>query len=154
MNRADVVAFMKKHGIPRPEEDTFKPRRILVVDDDPAVVENISVSLSGESPNYEVESAGDCFEAGLKVQSFKPDAVILDIMMPGISENWACRQIKTNPDTKDTKVLVLSDYLDQDIFHRMEKSGGGICFCNPVDLSRIKEGLDNILGLETQTSVI
>lgn len=154
MKRADVIAFMRKHGIPRPEKDTLKRKRILVVDDDPRVIENISMNLSGEDLNYEVETAKDCFEAGLKVQSFKPDAVILDIMMPGISESRVCRQIKTNPDTKDAKVIVLSDYLDQDIFHRMEKNGEGICFCNPVDLSRIKEGLDLILGLETQISVI
>lgn len=154
MKRTDVIAFMKKHGIPTPEMDTSKRRRILVVDDDPTVIENISMSLTGEDLNYEIESANNCFEAGLKVQSFKPDAVILDIMMPGISETRVCRQIKTNPDTKDTKVIVLSNYLDQGIFDRMENSGEGICFCNPVDLSRIKEGLDFILGLKMQASAI
>ena len=154
MKRTDVIAFMKKHGIPAPEKDTSNRKRILVVDDDPKVIENISINLEGEDLHYEVESARNVFEAGLKIQIFKPDAVILDIKMPGISENRVCRQIRTNPDTKDTKVIVLSDYLDQGIFDRMEKNGEGICFCNPVDLSRIKEGLDFILGLETQTSVI
>ena len=154
MKQADVIAFMEKHGIPLPEKDSAKPKRILVVDDDPKVIKSISRNLLGDDLNYEIETAKDCFEAGLKVQSFKPDAVILDIMMPGISENRVCRQIKANPDTKDAKVIVLSNYLDQDIFHRMEKNGEGICFCNPVDLSEIKEGLDHLLGLETQASVI
>lgn len=152
MKQTDLIAFMKKHGIPTPEKDRTERKRILVVDDDPTVIENIAMSLSGETLNYEVESAKNVFEAGLKLQIFKPDAVILDIMMPGISENRVCRQIKTNPDTKDTKVIVLSNYLDQDLFDRMEKNGEGICFCNPVDLSRIKEGLDFILGFETQAS--
>lgn len=148
MNRADVEAFMKKQGIPIPNADESGPKRILVVDDDPIIVETVVMGLSEDPHHYEVESAMDGFEAGLKVQSFKPHVVILDIMMPGIKGYEVCKQIKTNPETSATKVIVLSAYLDKDKFDRMEENGADICFCKPLPLPRLKEEVASILGLK------
>jgi len=147
MNRADLEAFMNKQGIPIPVKEESGPKRILVVDDDPIIVETVVMGLSEDDHHYEVESAMDGFEAGLKVQSFKPHLVILDIMMPGIKGYEVCRQIKTNPESSDTKVMVLSAYLDKEKFDRMEENGADICFCKPLTLPVLKQEVAKILGI-------
>jgi len=140
--------FMRRQGIPIPGEDSeTDPKRILVVDDDPFIVETITMGLSEDEHDYEVRSASDGFDAGLKVQSFKPHVVILDIMMPGIKGYEVCKKIKANPETKNTKVIVLSAYLDKDKFQKMKDNGADICFSKPLPLPKLKKEIAAILGL-------
>lgn len=149
MKKADLEEFMERQGIPIPGRDTGDSvrKRILVVDDDPIIVETVVMGLSEDVNNYEVDSASDGFEAGLKVQSFRPHVVILDIMMPGIKGYEVCKMIKSNPETEKTKVIVLSAYLDKKKFDRMEKNGADICFCKPLPLPKLKHEVARILDL-------
>ncbi len=109
IKQADLEAFMKKQGIPIPDGEPVDDRkRILVVDDDPIIVETIVQALEEDEFDYEVISASDGFEAGLQVNHFHPHLLILDIMMPDIKGYEVCQKIKSNEDTSDTKIVVLS----------------------------------------------
>ena len=110
IKRNNLEAFMKKQGIPIPQQSDQPDRRIriLVVDDDPIIVETIVLAFEEDEHDYEVISASDGFEAGLQVEHFKPNLLILDIMMPDIKGYEVCRKVKSNPQTKDTKIIVLS----------------------------------------------
>ncbi len=67
------MKFIRKQDIPIPESEAKDARRrILVVDDDPIIVESIVQSLEEDEHDYEVISASDGFEAGLQVNHFKP----------------------------------------------------------------------------------
>lgn len=148
INRKDLEAFMTRQGIPIPETVTDENRkRILVVDDDPIIVESIVQSLEEDEHDYEVISAADGFEAGLQVNHFKPHILILDIMMPDIKGHDVCRKIKTSPETKNTKIIVLSAYLDEEKFARMKEYGADACFSKPLPLPQLKQEVARMLGL-------
>lgn len=137
---------MHEQGIPIQETipvDTRK--RILVVDDDPIIVESIVQALEEDMRDYEVVSAADGFEAGLQVSHFKPDLLILDIMMPDIKGYEVCRKIKSNPETMNTKIIVLSAYLDDEKFKKMKEYGADACFSKPLPLHRLKEEVAGML---------
>jgi CheY-like chemotaxis protein len=68
---------------------------ILVVDDDPDLVEAISMKL--ESKDYRVEKAYDGIEAWDKIQEERPDLIILDVMMPRKNGYELCDELKNNP---------------------------------------------------------
>jgi excisionase family DNA binding protein len=73
INKADLEAFMNKQGIPIPNGETVEGKlKILVVDDDPIIVETIVQALEEDEFDYEVISASDGFEAGLQVNHFAP----------------------------------------------------------------------------------
>ncbi len=149
INRKDLEAFMKKQGIPIPETMTADERKkILVVDDDPIIVESIVQSLEEDEHDYEVISAADGFEAGLQVNHFKPHILILDIMMPDIKGYDVCKRIKSNPETKDTKIIVLSAYLDEEKFTQMKEYGADACFSKPLPLPQLKEEVARQLNLK------
>ncbi len=146
INKKALEAFMKKQGIPIPNGEVGDERiRILVVDDDPIIVETIVLALEEDESDYEVISASDGFEAGLQVNHFKPHLLILDIMMPDIKGYEVCNKVKSNPDTKDTKIIVLSAYLDEEKFKKMKDYGADACFSKPLPLPQLKEEVARLL---------
>jgi len=148
IKKSHLEEFMKKQGIPIPDDKLDDARkRILIVDDDPIIVETIVQSLEEEEYNYEIISASDGFEAGLQVNHFKPHLLILDIMMPDIKGYEVCRTVKENQDTKDTKIIVLSAYLDDEKFRKMKEYGADLCFSKPLPLAQLKVEVASLLGL-------
>ncbi|MBW1900275.1 MAG: response regulator [Deltaproteobacteria bacterium] len=148
INKTDLEDFMRKQGIPIPEEDLDEGRRrILVVDDDPIIVETIVQALEEDEHDYDVISASDGFEAGIQVNHFKPHLLILDIMMPDIKGYEVCKKIKSDKETKDTKIIVLSAYLDEEKFKKMKENGADVCFSKPLPLPQLKAEVAGLLGL-------
>ncbi|BBO74461.1 histidine kinase [Desulfosarcina widdelii] len=149
IKRMDMENFMRRQGIPIPEAEGADERhRILVVDDDPIIVETIVQALEEDEFDYEVISASDGFEAGLQVNHFHPHLMILDIMMPDIKGNEVCRKIKSNEDTRDIKIIVLSAYLDEEKFKEMKDHGADVCFSKPLPLPQLKEEVARLLELK------
>ncbi len=144
-----LEAFMEKQGIPIPVGEVEGERkRILVVDDDPIIVETIVLALEEDESDFEVISASDGFEAGLQVNHFKPHLLILDIMMPDIKGYEVCQKVKSNPETKNTKIVVLSAYLDEEKFKQMKEYGADVCFSKPLPLPQLKEEVARLLELK------
>ncbi|MBN1831981.1 MAG: response regulator [Deltaproteobacteria bacterium] len=148
IKKSDLEDFMRKQGIPIPQEEVVDERkRILIVDDDAIIVETIVQALEEEQYDYELISAADGFEAGIQVNHFRPHLVILDIMMPDIKGYEVCRKIKSNEETKDTKIIVLSAYLDDEKFKKMREYGADLCFSKPFPLPQLKEEVARLLGM-------
>src|SRR4029453_11381657 len=81
-------------------------RRLLVVDDDPQVYKIISRLLDPDK--YSVEGAEDGLAALKKMGDLKPELLVLDLMMPGMSGWEVCQAVKGNPGTREVMILVLS----------------------------------------------
>ncbi|MBS3917260.1 MAG: response regulator [Deltaproteobacteria bacterium] len=149
IKKEDLDQFLRDKGMPLPEEPKGEERkRILVVDDDKIIVETIVQSLEEDEFGYEMISASDGFEAGLQVSHFKPDLLILDIMMPDINGYEVCQKVKSNPESKDTKIIVLSAYLNDEAFKQMKDYGADACFSKPLPLEQLKFEVAKLLGLK------
>src|SRR5665648_183596 len=83
-----------------------EPIRVLVVDDDAAVVETVRAGL--EADGMHVVSAGDGAEALDVLRREDVDVIILDIMMPRVDGWMALMEIRGNPATADTPVIMLT----------------------------------------------
>src|SRR4030066_445496 len=139
IKKEDLDQFLKDKGMPIPEEAKSEERKkILVVDDDKIIVETIVQALEEDEFGYEMISASDGFEAGLQVNHFKPDLMILDIMMPDINGYEVCQKLKSVSETQDIKIIVLSAYLDDDAFKKMKEYGADACFSKPLPLEQLK----------------
>ena len=78
-------------------------QKVLIVDDDSNIAELISLYFTKEM--YEARTAGDGEEALRIFESFQPDIVILDLMLPGKDGYEGCREIRQK---KDTPIIMLS----------------------------------------------
>jgi DNA-binding response OmpR family regulator len=83
---------------------------ILVVDDDPDLVESVSMRL--ESEGFQVAKAYDGVEAWDRIKDERPHMLILDVMMPRKNGYELCNEIKKDDNYKDITVLLLTAVAD------------------------------------------
>ncbi len=83
-----------------------KDTLILVVDDDPHSL--IGTARIIEKEGYRVIKAANGQECLDKTKSDKPDLIVLDVVLPDIDGTEVCKQIKTDPDLKDTFIVLFS----------------------------------------------
>jgi len=144
--KEDLERVLRELGFPLPAEMRREGRkRILVVDDDTIIVETLVQALEEDEHGYDVYSAADGFEARLQIAHFKPDLLILDIMMPDIDGYEVCRKLKSTPAGKEVKVIVLSAYLDAEAFEQMRTCGADACFSKPLPLAQLKREVAKLL---------
>ena len=79
---------------------------ILIVDDDPDLVETVSMML--ESKGFEVGKAYDGIEGEEAIKKRRPDVLILDVMMPRKNGYELCKELKSNKWTKEIPVILLT----------------------------------------------
>ena len=81
-------------------------KRVLIADDEPNIVASLEFLM--EQAGYEVKVAASGQEALALVASFRPDLVLLDVMMPGKNGYEVCQRLKSDPATREVKVVMLS----------------------------------------------
>ena len=79
---------------------------VLVVEDEPAQREVLAYNLEAEGFAVSRAETGD--EALLLVEEDKPDIIVLDWMLPGVSGIEVCRQVKSKPETRSIPIIMLS----------------------------------------------
>jgi len=79
---------------------------VLIVDDDPDLVETVAMML--ENKGFEVGKAYDGVEGEESVKNRRPDALVLDVMMPRKDGYKLCRDLKGNEATRDIPIILLT----------------------------------------------
>lgn len=82
------------------------PKRVLIADDEPAIV--ISLDFLMRKNGFDTDVARDGEEALAKVDSFRPDLVLLDLMLPFRSGLDVCRALRSAPGFSQLKVIMLT----------------------------------------------
>jgi len=81
-------------------------KKILLVDDEPNILVALEYLMS--SIGFVVEKALDGESALKKVENFNPEIIVLDVMMPGINGFEVAKQLRTNPQFADIKIVFLT----------------------------------------------
>jgi DNA-binding response OmpR family regulator len=100
------------------------PRKVLVVDDDPDILEAISMIL--ESQGYKVVTARDGIEALANLKAEKPDLMILDLLMPKMDGFAVCKELQDPRWAKyrDIPILILTSVREEASRRRYELETG------------------------------
>lgn len=126
----EVVERFARSGNPSGNKG---PLRILIVDDDQALVGFLVELLGDYNGQTLLETAYDGFEAGHKVMAFRPDVVLLDLMMPGMRGTEVCKRIKSFPGYAGIRVFGMSGYLTPENEQELLAAGAERCFAKPLD---------------------
>lgn len=119
-------------------------KKILLVDDE-VIIRKLARNTLG-SQNYEIMEAADGDEALRLVSEEHPDLVLLDVRMPGKNGFEVCRAIKSNPDTSDILVIMLTAELMEEDMQEGIQCGATDFFTKPFSplelMNKIKEYLE------------
>ena len=140
VDRPVLKAFLQRRGAPIDPEVFAEPtKRVLIIDDEPAVVEIVTRGLRQSGEGLQLATARGGFEAGLQVATFKPALLILDLMMPGIDGFQVCQLIRQNPATAHSKILVITAFGNHENIRRALQAGADDFMHKPLDLERLRE---------------
>jgi PAS domain S-box-containing protein len=123
-----------------------RPFKILLVDDEKAVVEMVKKALEMER-NYEVETAHDGNEALIKIGVYHPDLLILDIFMPKMDGVEVCQAIKKQPELKDMKVIIFTGYPEHEKINKVAEMGYTKVISKPFQLEEFMKEVEGMLGI-------
>ena len=99
-------------------------RRVLLVDDEKSFTSLLKLNLE-DTGNYEVRVENWAEDALKAAKEFKPDIVLLDIIMPRMPGGNVAMQLKEDPALKDTPVIFLTAAVRQ---HQIDENDGIICY--------------------------
>ena len=123
--------------------------RILIADDEPFNRELLEAFLS--EGNYELEYAADGQET-LDKTAFKPDLILLDVMMPKLSGFEVCEKLKKEPETSSVMILMVTALSDLGDVERAVAVGCDDFLSKPINQIELLIRVENLLKLRSVTS--
>ena len=121
--------------------------RVLIADDNMANVELLEAYLAG--CDYEIAIAVDGAEALEMAESFKPNLILLDIMMPKLSGFEVCEALKNNPQTRGIMILMVTALTDLGDIERAVAAGCDDYLSKPVNKAELLKRVENLLKLQS-----
>ena len=119
-------------------------KKILIVDDELMVRDLVKVGLKDEG--YEVFEAKDGIEALNMAREIVPDAIILDVMMPGKIGYQVCTALKNDPKTEHIHIIYLTARGGPSSTKAVELSGGDDFLAKPFDPAELRKKIRKGLG--------
>ncbi len=140
--RLDVLDFLRKYGYPIPEDLRVGKPKVVAIDDDPNVLASLRRVLSRR---FDLTAFQDPFDALVAVGTQQPDAIILDIKMPGLDGIRLLDRLKALESTSHIRTIIYSSHEDM----RQEAlDGGAYDFILKGEVSSLRESLERLMGLD------
>jgi two-component system alkaline phosphatase synthesis response regulator PhoP len=113
---------------------TARPR-ILIAEDNPEGMELLEAYLTGS--DYDVDTAADGEETLQKVKSWRPDLILLDVMMPKISGFEVCKRLKGDAATRDIVVMMVTALDQHSDVDRAVEAGTNDFLTKPINKTEL-----------------
>lgn len=135
-----VELFARQHKIAL-QPAAHEELHILIVDDDEQLARYIFEVLNTRPDKIKLEIAENGFEAGKMVQTFEPDIVLLDLMMPGLDGFSVCRMLKEDPNTAAIRIIAMTGYHTPDNVEQIISAGAETCLAKPLNVDALYEAI-------------
>lgn len=144
--REQLYAFMKDNGIPTDALESGK-RRVLIVDDDEELVELLS-DVFAKDGRFDIRTANNGFDAGMLVREFRPDLVVLDVMLPDINGKEVCQRVRSDERLESVKIICISGMVEQDKIAELREAGANDFMHKPFNVDRLLDRACDLLEIE------
>ena len=130
--REQLYMFMRENGIPTDALDSGK-RKVLVVDDDEDLVELIVDALERDG-RFDIRSVNNGFQAGMLIKEFRPDLIVLDVMLPDINGKEVCTLVRSQKAMDDVRIICISGMVEADKVQELRDAGANDFMQKPFDV--------------------
>jgi CheY-like chemotaxis protein len=121
----------------------MESKKVLVVDDDRSVVEMLKDLLG--VLGYTVDTAEN--ETGLRksLTQSKPDAILMDVNMPGMDGISLCRSLRLSPGTAHIPIIIITGFTDKETYNDAMLFGASGFIVKPFEVSEVQKKLEECL---------
>jgi excisionase family DNA binding protein len=141
----DAVLGQRQAGT-RPSGADAAPLRVVVVEDDPALLRLYGMQLEGFQPPLDVTLAANGYEGLVRIGEAKPDLLITDLAMPGIDGFMMLRALQSDPELRGMRILVVSGMTEDAIRARRGLPARVTLFPKPLKLEQLEAFIRGILS--------
>ncbi len=149
--REALYKFMKDNGIPTDALESGK-RKVLLVDDDAELVEVMNKFLD-EDGRFEVRIASNGFDAGMMVKEYRPDIIVLDVMLPDINGKEVCHRVRADTTLEDVRILCISGMIEEDKIQELRLAGADKFLHKPFDVEELIDEMCSLLEIEPASTL-
>lgn len=143
----DLVDFMQRFEMPIPPDLVARPKRILIVEDDPSVQRMLTRALES-LPAVEITACVGGLEALMAIGKEAPDLLVLDVRIPQVNGIEVCRVLKSSELTKPIKIIAISgEVLDPSAREFLRAHADGF-FAKPLAIGEFKDLAAGLLELD------
>ena len=140
---SEFQRFLLAQGRPAYPTATEPRTRVLLVDDEPLVVQMLH-DLLVDGP-FAIETATDGYEALVKVGTFRPALIILDVVLAGLDGIEACRCLRRMPETRDVRILGVTGH--PSMAPVLLGAGADACVTKPLDLNVVCREINRLTSV-------
>jgi excisionase family DNA binding protein len=140
--RLDVLDFLRKYGYPIPDVLKMGKPKVVAVDDDPAVLATLRRTLSRR---FDLTTFQDPFDALVAVGNLQPDALVLDVKMPGLDGVRCLERLKSIDATSHIRCIVYSTHEEM---KKNATDAGAYDFIKKGEAAELRDSLERLMGLE------
>jgi excisionase family DNA binding protein len=144
--RDQLFAFMRDNGIPTDQLESGK-RKVLIVDDDLELVELITDALERDI-RFEFRTVNNGFDAGMMVKEYRPDLIVLDVMLPDINGKEVCQRVRADKTMADVHIICISGMVEEDKVAELREAGANDFMHKPFEVERLIERMCQQLDME------
>lgn len=141
-----LYRFMKENGIPTDALESGR-RKALIVDDDEELVELIRDVLDADG-RFDIRVANNGFEAGMTVKEYRPDIIVLDVMLPDINGKDVCELVRADSALDDAIIICISGMVEADKVDDLLEAGANEFLQKPFEVEYLVERMCNLLDVE------
>ena len=141
-----LYRFMKDNGIPTDALESGR-RRALIVDDDEELVELIRDVFDADG-RFDVRVANNGFDAGMLVKEYKPDIIVLDVMLPDINGKEVCQRVRSDSTLDDVRIICISGMVEADKINDLKEAGANEFMQKPFEVDVLFSHVCGLLDIE------
>ena len=135
--RESLYKFMKDNGIPTDALESGK-RKVLLVDDDTELLELMNKVIEDDG-RFEVRIATNGFDAGMMVKEYRPDVIVLDVMLPDINGKEVCHRVRADSTLEEVRILCISGMIEEDKIQELRLAGADDFLSKPFPTNYVSD---------------
>ena len=144
--RDQLFSFMRDNGISTDALENGK-KKLLIVDDEQDLVELMSDAFARDG-RFDIRTANNGFDAGMQVKEFRPDMVVLDVMLPDINGKEVCQRVRSDKALDSVRIICISGMIEPEKVNDLRASGADDFMQKPFTVDRLIERVCDLLEID------
>ncbi|HEX7602559.1 MAG TPA: response regulator [Polyangiaceae bacterium] len=140
--RLEVLDFLRKFGYPIPDVLRMGKPKVVAVDADPTVLATLRKTLA---KRFDLTTFQDPFDALVAVGNLQPDALVLDVKMPGLDGVKCLERLRSIEATSHIRCIVYSTHEEM---KKNATAAGAYDFIKKGEAAELRDSLERLMGLE------